>query len=80
MDAIDKEVHENDKNRGIHFTTACPVSMSTGMFQTFTSRFDWILPVMNPGQVADDIVTAILTNKKIAVIPPVALFFHKLAG
>lgn len=78
MDALDKEFHEGDKNPGIHFTTACPVSMSTGMFRTFTSRFDWLLPVMNAGQVADDIVTAILTNKKVTVIPPVALFFHRL--
>lgn len=80
MDGLDKEVHDGDKNPGIYFTTACPVSMSTGMFQTFTSRFNWLLPILNAGQVADSIIQAILTNQKVAVIPPIALFFHKLAG
>lgn len=80
MDSLENEIHDGcDKNKDIHFTTVCPSCMSTGMFQTFTSRFDWLLPVLNAEQVAACIMDAILTNKSRVVIPPITLLFHRLS-
>lgn len=79
MDSLEREIHDDDANRDIHLTTVCPSCMSTGMFQTFTSKFAWLLPVLNAEQVAECILEAVLTNQRFAAIPPVTLFFHRLS-
>lgn len=79
MEALDKEIHDRGSNKNIHLTTVCPVSISTGMFKTFTSRFTGILPVLEAKEVAYEIVDGILKNRTFIVVPPLALFFHRLS-
>jgi len=79
MEALECELHDGDANPGIHLTTVCPSCMSTGMFKSFTSRFDWLLPVLKPEEVAASTIDAILTNKTRVVVPPITLYFHRLS-
>lgn len=79
MEALDIELHDGGANKNIHLTTICPASMSTGMFQTLTTRFNWILPVLKADQVANEIIDAILLNKTIVVIPRIALIMHRIS-
>ena len=79
MDSLEREIHDKGANRDIHLTTVCPTCMSTGMFQTFTSKLSWLLPVLNAEQVAESIIEAILTNQKFAAIPPITLLFHRIS-
>lgn len=78
MDALDKEIHDKEANPNIYLTTICPASMSTGMFQTFTSQLPWLLPISDPEQIAQSAVEAILLNKKLAIVPTSALVCLKL--
>lgn len=79
MEALENELHDDDSNKNIHLTTVCPSCMSTGMFQTFTSRLNWLLPVLRADEVADRIVDAVLTNKKFIVVPLITLWMHRLS-
>lgn len=80
MESLEKEVHYKGANENVHFTTICPASMSTGMFQTFTSRFDWLLPVLSAEDVTLAIMDAVLTNQILVAVPPITLFLHKLSS
>lgn len=79
MESLEKEIHHGGANENVHLTTICPSSMSTGMFQTFTSRFSWLLPVLKADQVAEQIVESILTNKTFIAIPQITLIMHRLS-
>lgn len=79
MESLDKEIHYRGANQGINLTTVCPSSMSTGMFQTFTSRFSWLLPVLTADSVAQSIIDAVLANKTFIALPAITLFFHRLS-
>lgn len=79
MDALDKEIHDGGANSNIHLTTVCPSCMSTGMFKTFTSRFEWLLPIMKANDVASGIVEAVLTNKTFVVLPAMSYIFQRLS-
>lgn len=79
MESLDIEIHDNGANENIFLTTICPASMSTGMFQSFTSRFKWFLPVLNADQVASNVIDAVLSNKTLVVIPNITLFLHRLS-
>lgn len=79
MESLDMEIHDGAANENIHFTTICPASMSTGMFKTLTTRFNWLLPVMKANQVASEIIDAILLNKSLVVIPEIALIMHRIS-
>lgn len=79
MDSLDKEIHDGGANPEIYLTTVCPSCMSTGMFKSFTSRFDWLLPILKADEVAANVVDAVLTNKPFIVIPAISLFFQRLS-
>lgn len=79
MDALDKELHDGGLNANVNLTTVCPSSMSTGMFQTFTSRFSWLLPVLSAEQVASRVVDAVKCNEAFIVLPPMSLLFYRLS-
>lgn len=79
MEALDMEIHDKGENENIHLTTACPASMSTGMFQSHTTRLSWILPILKANQVAAHIIDAILENRELVVIPRSALHMHRLS-
>ena len=80
MDSLEREIHDMGANKDIHLTTVCPTCMSTGMFKTFTSRFDWLLPILTASQVASAIVDAVLTNKTFIAVPFLTLFLHRLSS
>lgn len=79
MESLEREIHDKGANKDIHLTTICPTCMSTGMFKSFTSKFDWLLPILDAEQVANRILEAILTNETFAAIPGITLFFHRLS-
>ena len=79
MDSLEREIHHDGANRNVHLTTICPSSISTGMFQTFTSRFNWLLPVLNADQVASRIIDSVLTNKGLVAIPSITLFMYRFS-
>lgn len=79
MEALENELHADGCNRGIHLTTVCPSCMSTGMFQTFTSRLNWLLPVLRADEVAECVVQAVLRNKKFIAVPLITLWMHRLS-
>lgn len=79
MESLDKEIHDCGANENVHLTTVCPVSISTGMFKTFTSRFSKILPVLTAPEVAGSVIDGVLTDRKFVVLPSLALFFHRLS-
>lgn len=79
MDSLSKEIRDKGANQNVHFTLICPSCMSTGMFHHFTSRFDWLLPVLKAEDVASYTVDAVLTNKPFLAIPPMALLFHRIS-
>lgn len=79
MDSLEREIHDGGANKDIHLTTICPTCMSTGMFQTFTSRFSWLLPILDAKQVAERIVEAVLGNEQFAAIPSITLLFHRIS-
>lgn len=80
MDSLEREIHDQGANQDIHLTTICPSCISTGMFQTFTTRFSWLLPVLNARDVADRIVDAVLKNKTFVALPPITLMFHRISN
>lgn len=80
MDSLEREIHDKGANKDIHLTTICPSCISTGMFQTFRSRFSWLLPILDAQMVASYILDAVLTNKSFIAVPPITLFFHRLSS
>lgn len=80
MESLDYELHDENSNSNINLTTVCPISMSTGMFQTFTSRLNWLLPVLRADEVADCVIDAVLRNKKRIVVPAIALWLHRMTN
>ncbi|KAE8746212.1 hypothetical protein FOCC_FOCC007084 [Frankliniella occidentalis] len=51
---------------GVHTTLVCPYFIDTGMFAGVKPR---LLPMLEPGQAADDIVDAVLTNQVTVTLP-----------
>ena len=80
MDSLEREIHDMGSNPDIHLTTVCPSCISTGMFKTFRSRFDWFLSVLNAQDVAREIVTAVRTNKSFVAIPSITLLLYRVSS
>ncbi|KAK3923806.1 Epidermal retinol dehydrogenase 2 [Frankliniella fusca] len=51
---------------GVHTTLVCPYFIDTGMFAGVKPR---LLPMLEPGQAADDIVDAVRTNQVTVTLP-----------
>lgn len=60
--------------KDIHTTVICPYYINTGMFTGVKSRFNAILPIMEPQFVIGKIVDAVLTNKQIVILPKIVNF------
>ncbi|XP_054158148.1 short-chain dehydrogenase/reductase family 16C member 6-like [Oppia nitens] len=63
-----------DGYTGIKSTVVCPYFINTGMFDGVSSS---IIPILEPTYVADEIMSAILTNQEVLVIPK--LFYTLLS-
>ncbi|MDX1659563.1 MAG: SDR family oxidoreductase [Nitriliruptorales bacterium] len=57
--------------QGVKTTVVCPYYISTGMFDGVETRFDWLLPIMEPKKVVTRIVDAIQRDKRRLFLPPV---------
>jgi all-trans-retinol dehydrogenase (NAD+) len=61
---------------GIRTTVVCPFYINTGMFKGVKTRFPFLLPIMEPDDVAGKIVQAIEKDKRRLVLPPFALITY----
>lgn len=57
----------------VRTTVVCPYYTDTGMFSGATTRFSWLLPILEPEYVADRIIKAIRRNRRRVVLPRFAL-------
>ena len=60
-------------HRDIRTTVVCPYFINTGMFRGVKTRFPFLLPIMEPDDVARQIVGAIEKNKARLIMPPFVL-------
>ena len=56
---------------GVKTTVVCPYYVSTGMFEGVTTRFSWLLPIMEPKKVVTRIVDAVQRDRSRLFLPPV---------
>lgn len=62
---------------GVKTTVVCPYYINTGMFNGVKSN---MIPLLEPGYVADKIVEAILTDQKVLMLPRIMYFISALKG
>ncbi len=55
---------------GVRTTVVCPFYVDTGMFEGVKSRVPWLLPILQPDEVADRIVGAIERDRRVVMLPP----------
>ncbi|MCC5953102.1 MAG: SDR family oxidoreductase [Acidimicrobiia bacterium] len=55
---------------GVRTTVVCPYYIDTGMFDGVRTRFRWLLPILDPDDVADRIVAAVERNRAQVILPP----------
>ncbi|MDR1024382.1 MAG: SDR family oxidoreductase [Treponema sp.] len=60
------------RRTGIRTTVACPFFIDTGMFSGVKTRFPLLLPILKSSQAAKKIVRAVLKNKELLIMPPLA--------
>lgn len=53
-------------------TIVAPFYIKTGMFEGVRTRFAWLLPILDPAYVVDQIVLAVLTEKELLNLPLLA--------
>jgi all-trans-retinol dehydrogenase (NAD+) len=63
-------------HRDIRTTVVCPYFINTGMFRGVKTRFPFLLPIMEPDDVAKQIVDAIEKNKARLIMPPFVLALY----
>lgn len=60
-------------HHSIRTTVVCPYYINTGMFNGVKTRVPWLLPIMEPEDAVNKIISAIEKNKHRLVMPPFAL-------
>lgn len=63
------EIQQSKKN--INVTVLCPTFISTGMFEGAKSKYEWLIPILKPEYVVDELVTAILRNQYMVILPKI---------
>ncbi len=63
-------------HRRIHTTVVCPYFINTGMFRGVRTRFPFLLPIMEPDDVAGRIVAAIEKDQARLIMPPFVLALY----
>jgi all-trans-retinol dehydrogenase (NAD+) len=56
-------------HHGIRTTVVCPFYIRTGMFAGVKTRLPWLLPILEPEDAADRIVTAIRRRRRRLIMP-----------
>jgi all-trans-retinol dehydrogenase (NAD+) len=54
---------------GMHTTCVCPYYINTGMFDGVKTKYPFLLPILDPDYVADQIITAVLSNQEVLILP-----------
>lgn len=54
---------------GVRTTLVCPYFIDTGLFAGVRTRFPWLLPILDPDDVADRIVRAVLRDRRRLTMP-----------
>jgi len=67
-----------NQQKDVKVTTICPYFISTGMFEGVKNRYPWLLPVIQPEEMAEKIVSATRQNKEFIIHPPVLWLLHFL--
>ncbi len=57
-------------NVPIKTTIVCPYYINTGMFAGVKTRFSWLLPILEPEDVADKMIRAIEKDRRRLIMPP----------
>ncbi len=57
-------------NLPIKTTIVCPYYINTGMFAGVKTRFSWLLPILEPDDVADKMIKAIEKGRQRLIMPP----------
>ncbi|ESO96613.1 hypothetical protein LOTGIDRAFT_180616 [Lottia gigantea] len=65
---------------GVHTTVVCPFLINTGMFDGCIAKFPLLLPILDPDYAVDSIMTAILINQEIIVLPKSLYLVFALKG
>ncbi|XP_055870966.1 protein dhs-3-like isoform X1 [Biomphalaria glabrata] len=71
---------QKQKKTGVKTTVVCPFYINTGMFTGVKSRFPSLLPLLDADHVVDRIITAVLTNQEMLLIPRSIYLFYLLKG
>ncbi|XP_054723211.1 17-beta-hydroxysteroid dehydrogenase 13-like [Uloborus diversus] len=74
MEVLEEEMRLLGKEDKIHFTTACPFTIDTGMNHSPTSRMQCLCPILDVKKTAADIVTAIQREKTLITVPSRMLY------
>ncbi len=61
-ESLRMELHKQ-KIQGVHTTCVCPFFINTGMFNGASTRWSWLLPILEPDYVVKKIIDAIRTNQ-----------------
>lgn len=56
---------------GVRTTVVCPYYVNTGMFPGVTTRFSWLLPILDEQAVVTKIVDAVLRDRRRLLVPSV---------
>jgi len=59
----------NKCGRDIKTTCICPFFINTGMFEGVKSKFRYLLPILEPSDVASRTVEAVETNEEVVIMP-----------
>jgi len=57
------------KKPGVSTTVICPNKINTGMFDGAEQNLQWLVPVLEPGEVADAVVTAVKKKTPQRILP-----------
>ncbi len=64
---------KRDGHAFIRTTVVCPYYIDTGMFEGVKTRFPWLLPILQPDDVADKVIAAVQKNRERVLLPPSVL-------
>jgi all-trans-retinol dehydrogenase (NAD+) len=76
-ESLQNELAALGKN-GVHTTGVCPMYINTGMFTGAKSRFEWLIPNLEPDYAVDRIMDAVLTNSHQLLMPRVLILLMAL--
>ncbi|GIY19957.1 hypothetical protein CDAR_583731 [Caerostris darwini] len=80
MSALQEELSEIGREEQIQLTVICPSTMNTGLVQYPKTRFPSLLPILDVDKASDIVVTSILRNKRLVVIPTVVHVIYKFVN